>query len=257
LRRSNVPLCQTCGVELDGTATVCPLCLSRVQAAADDRPSRLAEGPGARAATAGGSASTESGAAVAEARGGSAGPRGRALAVEALSVVFGIAALLCAGIDLYAEGRLGWSPVVLVGLAMGWLLACMPMVLRGKPWLVFAVLCPGELALLLLLDLADGGGAWFLRYGLPIYLASVGALTAVVVLAAASRRKGLNLLALAAAGAAALCLAVEAVLSLAAGGPFVLRWSLFVAAAALPASGLLFYAHYRLFRRPLRRKLRI
>lgn len=242
-----MPLCHTCGVELDGTATVCPLCLSRVQAAAGDRPSPPAEGPGARADEAAGDEGGH--------RAGN--PRGRALAVEALSVVFGIAALLCVGIDLYAEGRLGWSPVVLVGLAMGWLLACMPLILRGKPWLVFAVLCPGELALLLLLDLADGGGAWFLRCGLPIYLASVGALTAVVVLASASRRKGLNLLALAAAGAAALCLAVEAVLSLAAGGPFALRWSLFVAAAALPASGLLFYAHYRLFRRPLRRKLRI
>lgn len=252
-----MPLCQTCGVELDAKTAVCPLCLSRVQATREDRTGPKAEGPGARAAEAGGSASAKSGAPAERARPGSAGPRGRALAVEALSVVFGIAALLCAGIDLYAEGRLGWSPVVLVGLAMGWLLACMPMVLKGRPWLVFAVLCPGELALLFLLDLADGGGAWFLRYGLPIYLASVGALTAVLVLAAVSRRKGLNLLALAAAGAAALCLAVEAVLSLAAGGPFSLRWSLFVAAAALPASGLLFYAHYRLFRRPLRRKLRI
>lgn len=235
-----MPLCEKCGVELDEKTTTCPLCLTRI-------PGR-GGGPGSPEAGA-----EEPAAPGDERRGG----RGRALAVEALSVVFGMAALLCAGIDLYAEGRLGWSPIVLVGIAMGWLLACIPPILKGKPWLVFALLCPGELALLFLLDLADGGGAWFLRYGLPIYLASAGALTGVLVLAAASRRKGLNLPALAAAGAAAVCVAVESVLSLAAGGPFRLRWSLFVAVVALPATGLLFYAHYRLFRRPLRRKLRI
>jgi cytochrome c oxidase subunit IV len=231
-----MPYCEKCGVELEESAIACPLCGTRVAGAG---------GPAEQ------DASAREAAQEGEAR------RKRFLIVEVLSVVAGIAAALCLGIDLFSsKGRLLWSPYAIIGLAMIWLVLAMPRIFARRLWLVFAVLAPGELLLLFLVDVFDmakGGADWFLSYGLPIYLLSLVILAAAVVLSLISKRRGLNILGIALACAAFECLGLETILSLASGGGVRLDWSPIVALACVPASGLAFYFHYRVIKKSLAR----
>jgi hypothetical protein len=228
--------CPKCGVELGAETKACPLCGTRIEK--KDGSDRGDVEP--------------------EAERQPSPPRKQgARAVEILSVLAGIAAVLDVGIDLYSSGGLSWSPIAIVAMAMVWLAAAMPLILKGKPWLVFAVLAPGELALLFLIDVFDGAPWWFFRIGMPVYLVSLGLSLAVAVLTAISKRRGLNVAGYLLSGAALECLAVEIILELAAGQALRLVWSPIVALACIPAAGLLIYLHYRVVNKPLRRKLHL
>jgi hypothetical protein len=230
--------CPKCGVELGAEARACPLCGTRIEKKDEALPDREEKKPEAEP---------------------QASPHKRqgARAVEILSVLAGIAAVLELGIDLYSSGGLSWSPIAIVSMAMVWLAAAMPLILKGKPWLVFAVLAPGELALLFLIDVFDRAPWWYFRVGMPVYLVSLGLALAVVVLTAISKRRGLNVAGFVLAGAALECLAIEIILELAAGRLLRLVWSPIVALACIPAAGLLIYLHYRVVNKPLRRKLHL
>jgi hypothetical protein len=143
---------------------------------------------------------------------------------------------------------------------MAWLPISMPIVFRNKPWLIFAVLAPAELLLIFLVNLlgvASGGGWWFLSYALPTYILSVGVAIAAAVLVAISKVKGLNIAGVLLAAAAIECLGLEVILDLAGGAGLSLTWSPVVVLACVPASGLAFYFHYRIMKKPLARKLHV
>jgi len=185
------------------------------------------------------------------------------LAMEAMSVVAGISAILCMGIDLWASrGHFTWSLYVIVGLAMAWLPASMPIIFRKKPWLTFATVAPGELLFLFLLNviyvLRTGSASWwFLSYAMPIYLLSLGVVTATIVLVAILKTKGLNVAGILLGTIAVECLGLEIILDLASGQGLNLEWSPIVAIAAIPASGLSFYFHYRIMKGTFRRSFRV
>ncbi len=229
-----MPYCAKCGVELEESARACPLCGTKTEKTGE---SGIAE-----------DVSISKDAAIVTAR------RKPLFAVEVISVVIGIAAALCIGIDLWAtQGRITWSLFVLVGLTMAWLLMAMPRILRKKPWLIFAAIAPSELLLLFLIDVLDGGPFWIIGLGMPIYLLSLVIVTGASVLVMVSRRRGLNVLGIVLAGAALECLGLESILSLSLLGGIALHWSPVVALACIPASGLAFYFHYRVIKKPLRR----
>jgi hypothetical protein len=230
--------CPKCGVELGAEAKACPLCGTRIEK--KDESGAVGEG---------GESEVE--------RLPTRPRKQGARAVEILSVLAGIATVLDVGIDLYSSGGFSWSPIAIVAMAMVWLAAAMPLILKGKPWLVFAALAPGELALLFLIDVFDRAPWWFFRVGMPIYLVSLGLSLAVVVLTAISKRRSLNVAGFVLVGAALECLAIEIILALAAGQAPRLVWSPIVALACVPAAGLLIYLHYRVVNKPLRRKLHL
>lgn len=232
-----MPYCTKCGVELDEKARACPLCGTKLIIDSETETLETRE----------------------EAREG--GRRHPLFAVEVMSVVAGLAAFLCVGIDLWSsKGSMSWSLYCLVGIAMAWLVAAMPIIFRKKPWLNIAVLGPGELLLLFLvncIEILQGGRWWFLSYGLPIYLFSLAVIAGVFALAFIPRVKGLNIMGIILAGAAIEALGLEIILSFAIGRPFDLHWSPIVALACIPASGLAFYFHYRVVKKPLHRQFHL
>ena len=242
-----MPYCEQCGVEVDEGVHACPLCGHAIggRATADDA------GHGACGQEPSG---PEAG-----------GPEANRplLAMEAMSVVAGISAILCMGIDLWSSrGAFSWSLYVFVGLAMAWLPASMPIIFRKKPWLTFATVAPGELLLLFLLNViyvlrTESGGWWFLSYAMPIYLLSLGVVTAAIVLVAILKTKGLNVAGIILGALAIECLGLEIILDLASGHGLNLDWSPIVAIAAIPASGLSFYFHYRIMKGTYRRNFRV
>ncbi len=239
-----MPYCPKCGVELDAQTTVCPLCgtpiaLSKEEAEVLKQKTKEAF------------PSTEE-----QVLKSPPDQRG-AHSVELVSVLLGIAAILVVCINLYyAGGHFTWSPLVLACLAMLWLAIDMPIILKGKPWILCAVLVPGELAMLFLIDVFDGiPGWWFFDRGLPIYLLSVGICVALAVLIAITKRRDINILGYALGGASLECVGIEAIMSLALSGHLNLLWSPIVAIVCVPLAGLLIYLHYRVIKKPLGRKL--
>jgi hypothetical protein len=235
-----MPLCESCGVELEEAASSCPLCGKSLKGEASLPPELVRKEEKARA-----------------------GYRRRLQALEAFSVVSAIAAVLCLGIDLWiTKGRLGWSLSTVVNIAMAWLLVAMPLIFIHKPWLLVASLVPGELALIFLLNvvyrLQGATGWWFVAYGAPIYLLTIGLFVAAFVLASVSKVKGLNVAGIVLAAAALECFGLEAIITWAGGqGRIDFVWSPIVALSCIPLSGLCFYFHYRVMKRPLRRSLHL
>jgi hypothetical protein len=230
-------ICAKCGVELGEDVARCPLC------------GTVVAGREAEAAT----AAHESG------KHAKADKRPRH-AVEILSVLAGLAAVLCVLINLKANGgQVNWSLYAVIGIAMAWLLAAMPIILRRVPWVLFGAVGGGELLLLFVLnvvDLALGNKDWWiLDYGLPIYLASLILIAGAAILIVIFKMKGLNCAGVILAAATLECIALESILSHAIGGRIVLDWSPIVALVCAPLSVLAFYFHYRFIKKPLHRKL--
>jgi hypothetical protein len=233
-------LCPNCRVELGDDARHCPLCRAPIRG--DQTPQ------GARPAYPEQVIDPED-------LDGLTSAEKRKIFLELFTVCSAIAAIAVTVIDLLLDGRPSWSPYALSAIAMLWLLVCMPLILAGRPWLVFSVLGPSSLAFLFLIDILDGRADWFLALGLPLGIIGEGAIVACGTLVAVSRRKGINVIAIALAGSALACAGIELVLSLRFAGRPELSWSAIVLAAGLPSSGFLFYMHYRIVNRASLRKL--
>jgi hypothetical protein len=231
-----MPYCSECGVEVDAAVDTCPLCKAPI-----GRKSGGEEAPAPHGAYPDKIIDPED-------RYHLTATERRRIAVELLSLAFGLAGAVVLLVDLVVNQRLGWSLYVLVSLGFAWLVSTMPLILHGKPWLVFAVLAPALPLFLFLIDVFDGRGiGWFLPYGLPIAGASMGTIAAVGAMIGASRRKGLNVLATIFLGVAFFVLVLEGILDLNSGGlsPY---WSAIAALALAPTSVLLFFLHGRVLR---------
>lgn len=178
----------------------------------------------------------------------------RKVGVELSAVAFGASLLIAALIDLFIHRAFTWSRFSSVGIALAWLFVAMPMILRGRRWLAYAVLAPSSALAVFLFTAFAGAPAVFLRYGLPISLAVCGVAAGFMGITSAFRRAGLNALAVFLCGVAVFCFAIEAVVDLNA-GRLSPDWSVVVAIALVPAAGLLFYLHYRVVDQASLRKL--
>jgi Family of unknown function (DUF6320) len=249
--------CPRCGVIL--ADDLCPLCGA---AAVDQKPASAESGGVAYPLTPRGAVSVDDAPALRTSEDPgvegidelSVVERGR-VAVELLSVALGFALCVTLLIDLFAERRLGWSRYSSIGIVAAWLFAAMPVILRRKPWLQFAVLAPSLVLLVFCLDALGGRAGWFPGLGLPITLLGDGIAAGVIALVAAIRRKGLNVLAVFLSGIALFCVGLEGIIDLNATGKLALGWSVVVAFALVPISGLMFYLHYRIMNRASLRKL--
>jgi hypothetical protein len=166
-----------------------------------------------------------------------------------------IAAVVVLAIDILVDRRLSWSLYPLVSFAYLWLLVCMPVILTGHPWLIFAVLSPSSLLFLFLLDAIDGRMEWFYPVGLALGLLFAGAVAACCVLTALAKRKGINVIAIFLTGAVLFSVGVDIILNLNLKHGLLLSWSAIVLIAGLPSAGFLFFMHYRIVHRASLRKL--
>jgi len=178
--------------------------------------------------------------------------RGR-IALELLTVAFGIALAVSLLADLFSARSFTWSRYSSVVLVGAWLFSAMPLIFRRRSWLSFAVLAPSLVLMVFLVDVFDGRITWFPSYGLPLALAAVAGVAGAGAIIAAMRRKGLNVIAVVLSFAALFCFGVEVILDL--HSRFALTWSVVVAFALLPSAGILFYLHYRIVHRASLRKL--
>lgn len=245
--------CPRCGVILAEGSSHCPLC---GESGVGERPPAADAGGVSYPEDAAGVSSGDVAGAprVDDSEALSAAER-RRIAVELLSVAFGIALVVTLLADLFANRAVSWSRYSSVGIVGVWLVSAMPLILYRRSWILFAVLAPALAALAFLVDVFDGRIDWFLGYGLPFVLSFAAAAAGIGALVGAQRRKGLNVVALFLCGAAFLCFAIETTLDLNLRHSLSYGWSAVAAFALLPTAVLLFYLHYRVVNRATLRKL--
>ncbi len=235
-----MPICPNCGVELASGSKHCPLCRETISSEGDSATSGFAypdhtlDPENFEDLT---------------------GHDKRKIFLEVYSVCSLIACFVVLAVELLMDQRISWSLFPVVSLCYLWLLVCTPFILIRYPWLIFAVLAPASLIFIFLLDLLTQGLSWFFWVGMPIVLLVEGLSLGCIVLTAASKRKGVNVIALVLLGISLLCLGIEAILNLNYAPSFFLSWSAVVATAGIPVAGFLFYLHYRITKRASLKKL--
>jgi Family of unknown function (DUF6320) len=238
-------LCPHCGVELADSSRSCPLCRAALHPAALHQAARSGEAPSTYPDKAQDPEDFEA---------LSAGEKLK-IFIEIYSVCSAIACFVVLAVEILLSKRIWWSAYPVVSVCFAWVLVCVPILLRRHPWIVFAILAPTAALFVLAIDFLTSGVSWFLPVGLPIVLLIEAAALLCIVLSVASKRKGLNIIAIGLLGVAIIGVGIETVLGLNYAQRIMVTWSAVVATVALPIAGLLFYLHYRITNRASLKKL--
>jgi hypothetical protein len=179
----------------------------------------------------------------------------RKIGLEVLSVSAIIATLAVSAVNLATAGALTWALYPLVSLGFAWVLGA-ALIGAFRPR-ILAFLLPGAALLLFLvgLDLIEGGLSWAPRLAIPIALDAEIAFGLAAFLSSRARRKGANVAAFFFIATSAVCVGIEVMTDLLAGGPVRLGWSSIVGFALVPVSVFLLYLHHRLGQKASLRKL--
>ena len=243
--------CPSCGVVLGADVEYCPLC----GAAPVSEPTAAADAGGTAYPSPEGAEILLPPRQSVHAEHELSDAERRRIAVELLSLTFGIALGVSLLADLFISRSLTWSLYASIGIIAVWLLSTLPLILWKRMWIQYAVLAPSLTLLVFLLDAFDGSIDWFLGYGLPITLLFAMDIATVASIIIATRRKGLNVLSVILLGLVAFCVGVEGTVDLSLRGRLSLDWSVIVSFALVPTAGMLFYLHYRIVHRASLRKL--
>lgn len=229
-----MPYCYKCGVELEKGAPACPLCGISVPEACEepDTPPRPAYPDFVH--------DPEYGAAL-------SGPERRRIALEILTLAFGLAAASSVVIDL-ADGGLGWSRFVAAAVLGVWGVCAGIIALWNRPGWAAAASAAACMAAMAGIDAAASWRGWSLAVGLPMAATVAAGAFAVGASVRRAKRRGLNVAGHALISAAAALCVLELALDLYLDGRAYLRWSLITAASIVPVSLLFYYMHARLLR---------
>ncbi|MFH2114774.1 MAG: zinc-ribbon domain-containing protein [Spirochaetota bacterium] len=179
----------------------------------------------------------------------------RRIALELLSLTFGIALIVTVLANLFLNKTFSWSRYSAVIIIGAWLASAMPLILVRRPWLLFSVLAPSLLVLVFALDAFNGHLEWFLGYGLPITALLAGTLAGMGAILAGIHLRGLNTLSIILCAIAIFCVGLEVVIDLNHYGQLSFDWSVVVAFALIPTAVILFYLHYRIVNKASLKKL--
>ena len=183
--------CVNCGVELDQTASACPLCQTPVvnprQGVDTTSPKPF---PTERSEVA---------------------PASKREVALLLSVMLASVAVCCGVLNLFVRGDRLWSLYLIGGAAMLWLWLVPPLIKRNLPLCARLVLDVGAVAVYVWLISIDlDGGHWYWGLALPIILLLGAVLLALGLLLQKGRRSILTSVTLVIAGIGVLVVGVEA-----------------------------------------------
>ena len=233
-----MPYCPRCGVELDSSTRVCPLCATPVPALEDLGPGEPAwPTSGVRAETQDPSKTYTT---ISERRN---------RVFWGIAGVFATAVLAVTATDLLTSKALTWSRYPLAALATGFFLLVSAIVWRRKivlwaiSWFVLVSL------FLWILDIAGGNSGWSVALGFPLTVATYS-VVALGVWATRAQRRGYNLFALLFFLADVELLAIDALVTAWTSGHFGWGWSLIATLALLPLAFFFGFLHFVLPRTP-------
>lgn len=229
--------CNYCGVELDVEMNYCPLCGHKcnvpVEVNEKERiPRKVQEGVASDAYDF--DELTK--------------PQKQKLVWEISSIVLLSGMVVTAVIDVLFRGSITWSRYSMAaGLFLFASVSLLVFVSKRPFWMAVGFFVSTSV-LLLLIDVFNQEFTWGLRLGIPLALCVSLVGYVLIVVVAASKQKGINIIAYALVAAGVMCLFIEGVVSWYMTHGLTFRWSLIVLICVLPVSGILAYIHFRLKR---------
>ena len=230
-----MPYCKNCGVEVEPDVTECPLCHQAILPADEghqvSKKSHVKRYPDIPAEE-------------------TTRPMPRKtkqwILWEMASFIFGVPSIIVLVLDLTHDKGMSWSAYPLVALLSAWILVTLLIFANRILWLLIGGSTCTIVGLLAGLDIADGKLDWFWGFGIPIVVLTLVVVAVLVIAMRRFRQKGMNVLATILLGAAVLSLGLDMIIGYNKTGTIAPTWSIIVLLALVPASGFLFYLHYRL-----------
>ena len=225
-------ICDRCGVEVDESASQCPLCGGVLDGTAPDEAAEpvnrqiLPEF-------------------AHEIKPLSTKQRAR-LTWEIATAMLLSAVAVVLFVDFLANRRITWSvyPIIVAGSV--WILAGLVSFLYKHPVLIFFGSFLDLLAMELLVDIASQRLPWFLQLGLPITACFYLILGILGVISPRINRRGLNIPAFFLIGLGIFTMGVEATIDWYIWKEVALSWSALAAISVSPVAVILLFVHYRL-----------
>ncbi|MGE5406369.1 MAG: DUF6320 domain-containing protein [Methanosarcina sp.] len=218
-------LCVNCGVDLEGKMDVCPLCgmdpVNVKSKKADSFVYRAESGPINKS-------------------------ENRKYLWELCGIFAFSAIAVCTIVNLIVSRELRWSLITDVVVSAAWLILTIFLYTRRKALISAALLVLTILSALFFIDLIPRGNHWFVPVGLPITMAFVFSVAAIMILYRTVKFKGLNIVSFFFIVLSVLCILIEIILDRFLSGHVNLRWSLIASVSILPVALIIFYFHYRL-----------
>ena len=225
-------ICERCGVEIDDSAVMCPLC-------------------GTELSGGGGKSKTEPvnrqimPEFVDEIRPLNVKQRAR-LAWEISTLMFLSAVIVVLFVDLISNRRISWSVYPIIATGFAWALSSLASFFYRYPVVLFIGAYIDALALLLLLDIASAELFWFVQLGLPITTCLFLILGILFIIGPRIGRRGLNIPAFILLGIGIFTMGIEWTVDWYLFRAVSLSWSGLVLVSVCPVAIILLFVHYRL-----------
>ena len=214
--------CDKCGVLLDESYDICPLCTPGENF--EKAPSRPGEVL-------------------------------KAARSEAVKYAWELSGIVCISgivitllLNLLFAGTISWSLYPVTSISWVWISLTIIVFIRRWPFLMLIMLLAGTLGMLVLFNLFDTRINWFIPVAMPVTTVLFILAGLVVYISIKARYKGFNTLAICLIAVNILCISIEVFADLNQTGTVTIRWSAVVSAAILPITAVLMFLHYRLKR---------
>lgn len=156
------------------------------------------------------------------------------------------AVAVCTLVDLIIQKGLSWSLIADVFILGAWITLTLFLFAYRRPMIIIPGLILNALAALFVIDSIVPAESWFVPVGLPLTLAASASAGIIILLYRAANLKGLNIVAVAFVVLSGFCILTEMILDAYLKDLVILRWSLIAAISIIPVSLILLYFHYRL-----------
>lgn len=220
-----MPYCKNCGVELEESMEICPLCKLST------RKKEITENQ----------MDTEK--SIEQIRDEN---KRKHIIWELLSLTFISGIIITLIINLVISRTLSWSLFSVSSITLIWILVTFFFFLLKRPFYLTLLLLISLSGYLVIIDLLTRPLNWSLIYGLPMSISLIVIFSLVVIAIKIAKQKGFNVLAIVLFGLSIYSICIELNLNFPRDISPLLSWSIIVVASILPICIILVFFHYRM-----------
>lgn len=178
--------------------------------------------------------------------------------IEIISVSLLISIVSLVLINLILESKISWSKIPSVTIFFIWIIFCSTLLFQKKILYILLFVFLSIFGYLLSLDSFDKTINWSINYAVPILVSCLIVFVILLVVNIRVKQKGLNLIAYYLLGGCLLCFAIDIIINFNILHYFYISWSKYVSFAVFPLSIFLLYIHHRFAKKlPGKRTFRI
>lgn len=243
-----MPYCYKCGVKLDDSAKICPLCGTKIPENSDNNKNSKEES----------SKSMNDKNYLYPSFSESSDKDKVKSILEIISVSFIISIISIVLINYILERNITWSKIPSVTIFFTWIIVCSIFIFLKRILYSFIFIFISVFGFLLSLDSMDKKISWSMNYGLPILLSIVIFAVLLYFIIKISKQKGINILAYFLLSGCGICFCIDIIINFNILKNISISWSKYVSFAVIPISCFLLYIHYRFAKKlPGKRVFRI